>query len=138
MAVKKFDALLARVEAMRNEPASPALVLELRKALSNRNGYLVGKASSVATHHRLTELVPELRTAFDRLLVDSVKTDPQCWGKNGIITALAELGHDEPDLYLKGLRHIQLEPVWGGTVDTAGTLRARCALALVQCQSLAD
>ena len=34
------------------------------------------------------------------------------------------------------MRHIQLEPVWGGSSDTAGTLRATCALALVQCRSL--
>ena len=36
------------------------------------------------------------------------------------------------------MRHIQLEPVWGGTSDTAGTLRSTCALALVQCRSLVD
>ncbi len=36
------------------------------------------------------------------------------------------------------MRHIQLEPVWGGQSDTAGTLRATCALALVQCRSLTD
>jgi hypothetical protein len=34
--------------------------------------------------------------------------------------------------------HIQLEPVWGGRSDTAGTLRATCALALVQCRSLTN
>jgi len=31
-----------------------------------------------------------------------------------------------------------MEPVWGGQSDTAGTLRATCALALVQCRSLTD
>ena len=31
-----------------------------------------------------------------------------------------------------------MEPVWGGVSDTAGTLRATCALALVQCRSLTD
>ena len=36
------------------------------------------------------------------------------------------------------MRHIQNEPVWGGQSDTAGTLRATCALALVQCRSLSD
>jgi HEAT repeat protein len=36
------------------------------------------------------------------------------------------------------MRHIQNEPVWGGQSDTAGTLRATCALALVQCRSLTD
>jgi hypothetical protein len=36
------------------------------------------------------------------------------------------------------MHHIQLEPVWGGSSDTAGTLRATCALALVQCRSLTE
>jgi hypothetical protein len=34
------------------------------------------------------------------------------------------------------MRHIQLEPVWGGSADTARTLRGTCALALVQCREL--
>jgi HEAT repeat protein len=41
-------------------------------------------------------------------------------------------------VFLRGMRHIQLEPVWGGSSDTAGTLRATCAFALVQCRSLTE
>jgi HEAT repeat protein len=36
------------------------------------------------------------------------------------------------------MKHIQLEPVWGGTSDTAATLRGTCAVALVQCRNLSD
>jgi HEAT repeat protein len=50
----------------------------------------------------------------------------------------AALEHQDPEIYLRGMRHIQMEPVWGGQSDTAGTLRATCALALVQCRSLTD
>ena len=39
---------------------------------------------------------------------------------------------------LAGIAHVQLEPVWGGSADTAGTLRGTCALALVQCRSLSS
>jgi HEAT repeat protein len=46
--------------------------------------------------------------------------------------------YQEADVFLRGMRHIQMEPVWGGQSDTAGTLRAICALALVQCRSLTD
>ena len=34
------------------------------------------------------------------------------------------------------MHHIQLEPSWGGAVDSAGSLRGTCALALVQCREL--
>ena len=36
------------------------------------------------------------------------------------------------------MHHIQPEPSYGGSSDTAGTLRATCALALVQCRSLRE
>ena len=36
------------------------------------------------------------------------------------------------------MRHIQLEAVWGGRSDTAGTLRATCAFALVQCRNVGN
>ena len=136
--MKKFDAQLARIEAMRDEPVSPALVTELRKAIGSKSGYLAGKAAAIASRHRLTDLIPDLISAFGRFMIDPIKADPQCWGKNGIVTALAELGHDSPGIYLRGLAHVQLEPVWGGTEDTAGTLRSRSAHALVECRSLSD
>lgn len=136
--MKKFDAQLARIEAMRDEPVSPALIAELRKAIGSKSGYLAGKAAAIASRHRLTELIPDLSSAFDRFMMDPIKADPQCWGKNGIVTTLAELGHDNAEIYLRGIAHIQLEPVWGGTEDTAGTLRSRSAHALVECRSLSD
>jgi len=46
--------------------------------------------------------------------------------------------YQEAEVYLRGMRHIQLEPVWGGQSDTAVTLRATCALALVPCRSLPE
>jgi hypothetical protein len=39
-------------------------------------------------------------------------------------------------LFLVGIRHVQLEPGWGGSTDTAGTLRSTSALALVQCREV--
>ena len=71
--------------------------------------------------------------AFSR----SPKVRPVCWAKNGIAKALAaSRSYQDPELFLAGMRHIQLEPVWGGTEDSAGTLRGVCALALVQCREL--
>ncbi len=35
-----------------------------------------------------------------------------------------------PSCYLKGMKHVQMEPVWGGSVDTAAELRAVCAMGL--------
>lgn len=108
----------------------------LRKALQHRNNYLVSKAAKLAADLSLSALTPDLVTAFTRFLDNAIKTDPQCWAKNAIAKALTTLEYQEHELFLQGMRHIQLEPVWGGSSDTAGNLRSTCALALVQCRSL--
>ena len=79
-----------------------------------------------------------LLTAFDRFFADAIKSDPQCWAKNALSRTLAALEHQDAAIFLRGMRHIQFEPVWGGRSDTAGTLRGTCALALVQCRSLSE
>jgi hypothetical protein len=132
---RTFDAELAALDALRGvspELAKPALA----KALGNRNNYLVAKAAAVALHHGLTNLAPELAAAFSRFLEDAAKSDPQCWAKNAIAKALAEFEYQDAELFLAGMRHIQLEASWGGAEDSAGTLRGACALALVQCREL--
>ncbi len=132
---RSFDADLAKLEALRDvspEVAQP----ELAKALSHRNNFLVAKAATLTVHHRLASLVPDLAAAFARFLEDGVKSDPQCWAKNALAKALAGFEYQQPELFIAGMRHIQLEPVWGGSSDTAGTLRSTCALALVQCREL--
>ena len=42
------------------------------------------------------------------------------------------LGAPEIDVYQRGIRHVQLEPVYGGKQDTAVQLRGTCGLALVR------
>jgi hypothetical protein len=125
----------AALEALRNAPL-PAAEAGLRKALQHRNNFLVAKAARIIADLRLATLTPDLAVAFTRFLDNPVKSDPQCWAKNDTAKALAALEYQEHELFLQGMRHIQLEPVWGGTADTAGPLRGTCALALVQCRGL--
>jgi hypothetical protein len=134
---RNFDAELATLEGLRDvspEAAEP----ELAKALNLRNNFLVSKAAAVVLHHRLIGLTPILTAAFPRFLEAAVKTDPQCWAKNALAKTLAAFEYQDPELFLAGMRHIQLEPVWGGSADTAGALRGRCALALVQCREISS
>jgi hypothetical protein len=81
-------------------------------------------------------LIPDLVRAFDRLFEKPVERDPQCWGKNAIAITLRDLGYQSSEPFLRGLRHIQMEPVWGGREDTAQVLRAACCAALPQCADL--
>jgi HEAT repeat protein len=134
---RKFEEQLAALDALKQQ-APEARAEPLRKSLQHKNNFVVAKAADLIRESQLSQLTPELLTAFDRFFADPVKSDPQCWAKNSISRALAAFEHQDADVFLRGMRHIQLEPVWGGSSDTAGTLRATCALALVQCRSLVD
>jgi HEAT repeat protein len=122
---------IAEIESLRSVPAN---ALEpVRKALRDRNNLICSKAAGVAGDLLLRDAIPDLIAAFDRFLKDASKTDPKCWAKNAIVKALKDLMYEDPDVYLRGLSHVQMEPVWGGQEDAAGTLRGACALALVAC-----
>jgi len=134
---RKFEEQLAVLDALRHQP--PELSIEpLRKALANRNNFIVGKAADLVCELKLIQLTPVLLSAFDRFFDEPVKTDPQCWAKNAISRALAGFEHQDAEVFLRGLKHIQHEPGYGGSSDSAATLRATCAHALVQCRSLRD
>ena len=102
------------------------------------NNFVVAKAADLVRELQLTQLTPEVLTAFDHFFDDPIKADPQCWAKNSLSRTLAAFEHQDPEVFLRGMKHIQPEPSYGGSSDSAGTLRATCALALVQCRRLPE
>ncbi|HTW57536.1 MAG TPA: hypothetical protein VMD99_05380 [Terriglobales bacterium] len=138
---RAFEAQVAALDDLRQGTAE-ARANSLRKALGHRNNFIVAKAADLIREFiqepAIANLEPDLLTAFGRFFDDPVKNDPQCWAKNAISRTLAALELQDETVFLRGMRHIQLEPVWGGQSDTAGTLRATCVLALVQCRSLTE
>ena len=134
---RAFKEQLAALDALRGAPEN-ARKEPLRKALAHRNNFISAKAADLVREFQLTDLTPDLLKAFDRFFENPEKDDPQCWAKNAISRALTAFELQQPEVFLRGMRHIQLEAVWGGRSDTAGTLRATCALALVQCRTLTN
>ncbi|MGA7218720.1 MAG: hypothetical protein WBX38_10420 [Candidatus Sulfotelmatobacter sp.] len=134
---RKFEEQLAALDSLR-QLAPEACIEPLRKALANRNNFIVAKAADLARELNVIQLTPELLAAFDRFFEDAIKSDPQCWAKNSISRALTAFEHQDAEVFIRGMKHIQPEPAYGGSSDSAGTLRATCALALVQCRSLAE
>jgi HEAT repeat protein len=137
MAKRAFEDKLAELDALSSLSAEEALPA-LQKALKSPNNYLSAKAAEITRKLNLQELTPDLIAAFDRFFTEAEKRDPQCWAKNAISRTLAEFECPDSAVFLRGLRHIQLEPVWGGRSDTAGTLRSTCAHALVGCCELRE
>jgi hypothetical protein len=126
---RKIEEQLDRISGLRGVSASEA-VPELRKALTSRIGVVVAKAAKVAGESQFRELIADIAAAFERLFEDAVQRDPQCLGKTAAAKALSELDYRESELFLRGARHVQMEPVWGGQDDTASPLRGVCLLGL--------
>jgi HEAT repeat protein len=129
---RSTDAKLERLRLLRDATPSPEVVSELRKALGDSSNHVVAAAAALTARFHFSELVAELTSAFEGLMVDPIKTDKTCAGKTAIVDALNELDFQEPEVFLAGARHVQLEPAWGGARDTAASLRAGCAIALVR------
>jgi len=132
MAHRNVEQEIEALNRLREAPPADAIPA-LRKALADRVNLIVAKAAKIAAERQLRDLLPDLLRAFDHLFEKPAARDPQCWGKNAISHALVALEHRQAAPFLRGLRHVQLEPVWGGEEDTAATLRGACALALPAC-----
>jgi HEAT repeat protein len=138
-----FEKEMEELDALKDgllsgSPLDPLTLEHLRKALAHRNNFLVAKAAKLVADAGISALLPDVLAAFDRFFMDAVKADPQCWAKNALSKALVKLEHRNKDAYLRGMRHHQFEPVWGGQSDTAGALRGTCTLALVDCEGISD
>lgn len=129
---------MAALDALKGGELDADAVALIRKSLGNRSNLLAAKAARLAEENVLVDLLPDLLVAYDRFFSNAEKTDPQCWAKNALSRALAKLECRDKDVFLRGLRHHQLEPTWGGKSDSAGTLRANCAHALIGCEGLAS
>lgn len=135
MAVRKVEHDLERLRQVTADDR-PAALAALKKALADRVNVVAAKAAKMTAQLALAELMPDLVRAFDRLMINPAKSDQQCLGKTAIVIALRELGWRESALFLRGLKHVQWEPTFGGRADSAALLRSASAVALVDCADL--
>jgi hypothetical protein len=129
---RKLDELQALINQVRDQPTTPDAILILEQVLRSKHGVAVAQAARIVAQAELRNLIPELVAAFDRFMHNAASTDPNCHAKKALADALYRLEYSEEQPFLAGIRHIQMEPVWGGQVDTAPGLRGICALGLVR------
>ncbi|MDA1191106.1 MAG: hypothetical protein O3A46_05400 [Candidatus Poribacteria bacterium] len=128
----RLEDKLAKLRLYGVAPITDSLLGELRKFLPDKNSLVVAKAALMVGERNLVALTPDLATAFARLIDLPAKADESCVAKNALIDALDALGSDDEALFRRGIRHRQVEPAYGGSVDTAAALRAKCAYALAR------
>jgi hypothetical protein len=130
---QKLEAALSQLKAIQPlESFSEGDVQVIQKIVQGKQSMAIAPATQLIVKHQLVQLIPDLITAFERMLQNGEKTDPSCKAKWAIANSLYQLERPDVEMSLAGIRHIQKEPVWGGTQDTAAPLRSLCALALAQ------
>ena len=126
------EARLDRLRRLRTEVLGPEQRAELRQALLDKSNLVAAEAAEIAGARMATDLAPDLVAAFGRFMSDPEETDKRCAAKIAIVEALNKLEYDRADVYLTGIRHVQMEPRWGGSDDTAAPLRVNAAFGLVR------
>jgi hypothetical protein len=127
--VSKLDPIKRQLDQLAALRASAA-ASDLQPFLHDKCNLVVAKAASIAGERRIEELAPGLAAAFERLLNAPARLDPRCAASTAIVKALFDMEYPEPQVYLAGIRHVQLEPSFGKPVDAAVELRAASALGL--------
>lgn len=117
---------------LREAPLTPATREQWRQVLRDTHAATITQAAKILGQRGLTDFNTDLAETFTRLMQKPVKRDPNCLAKAAIADTLYRLESHNHTLFLQGIRHVQMEPVWGGSVDTAATLRGNCALGLVR------
>ncbi len=129
---ESLDDKLAAIRVLRGQSLTPEQKSELRKRIGDRSNLVVAAAAAIVGENALVELANELEAAFDRFMANPLKDDKLCRAKIAVVQALDKMEHPKPGIFLKASRHVQLEPVWGGTEDSAPPLRAAAIVALAR------
>jgi hypothetical protein len=127
-----IERALNRLSELRHADPSDTQTAELREFLRNRGNLVVAKAAVVIRELSLVALIPDLVAGFSKFMADAPRLDKRCAALTAIASALYELDYVEPEPYLAGIKHVQLEGLYGPPVDEAAKLRAVSAQGLLR------
>jgi hypothetical protein len=134
-AMPKRDPILEalnRLSRLRSAPDDATLHGEMRGFLRNRSNLVIAKAAKTISERGILALVPDLVAAFHKLMGDPAWLDKRCEATTEIASALYTMDYLEPEIYLVGLHHVQMEGSYGPPVDAAAQLRGVCAQGLTR------
>jgi HEAT repeat protein len=135
MASRKRPSVEERVDQLESAghtPDDPQSAALIEAALADKNWLVVASAADIVARQQLERYQAALTGVWARFADGSAKTDPGCRAKLAALTALDRLEQLDPEPFLPATRYRQLEPVYGGKVETAGPVRVRAVSALLR------
>lgn len=133
MARKKNDveSQLTELKSLADEGDPSRLRPLIEKRLRTGGNVAAAFAAELISRHDIEVPAESLVAAYERFLTEPSDSDKGCRAKQAIMESLRSLEYEDPDFYLTGMKYIQMEPVWGGSEDTAGALRGAAAFGLI-------
>ncbi|HVP45601.1 MAG TPA: HEAT repeat domain-containing protein [Bryobacteraceae bacterium] len=128
---RRTEDCLDELSRLRENPTTPEARADLGRYLGNKSNVVAAKAAKIVAEFEIQDLEPQLMAAFHRFMKSPASTDKGCAAKTEIVRALEALGVAEGEVFLAGIRHVQMEGSFGPPVDTAAGLRAASAMGLV-------
>lgn len=127
-----LDDKLAALRQLRGRALASEHHALLRKSLGDRSNLIVAAAAEIAGENVLVELASDLESAFSRFLANPLKDDKLCRARIAVVQALDRMEHLRADVFETAVSYVQMEPVMGGSEDTAVFLRAVALIALAR------
>jgi len=127
-----FETKLAEIGAALRDAQSPENRERLRAALLQSPAMLAARVAKSIGERRLLGFDDVLEQVFRRFQEHGVKDDPGCRAKQAALDALDLLESRNDATFLAATNVVQMEPAYGGPVDTAVGIRARGVVALAR------
>ena len=128
---RSIETKLEVLEGLGPQSDPDATKSRIKTAIGDRHYRVVAKAAALCSERLFYDLEADLLKAYHRFLQDPLKHDPNCIAKRSIVRALVNLECNNVAFFKAGIHYHQMEPVWGGSVDSAVDLRCSCAMGLV-------
>ena len=100
--------------------------------LRHKSNHVIAAAAKAIQRAEDGNLAPDLIAAYLELFPNAPKRDQGCKALIAIAEALATMGEDAADVYLKGVDYVQMEGSFGPPIDVAAPLRGLCVRGLVR------
>jgi HEAT repeat protein len=121
---------LGAIRAIRDEPEKHDLKRHLAPFLVHKSNHVAAAAADTIGRLEAVTLAQNLADAFLEWMKNPSERDPGCKALTAIAKTLAGMDHPASQVYLAGIRHVQMEASFGPRVDAASALRGLCAQGL--------
>ncbi len=105
---------------------------DLAPFLVHKSNHVAAAAADTVGRLEALALGQHLVDAFLEWMKNPAERDPGCKALTVIAKTLAAMDHPASQVYLAGIRHVQMEASFGPKVDAAAALRGLCAQGLAR------